>query len=59
MENAYALPSDQVLAKLGVDANNGLTDERVVELRLKYGKNGTDMRPLSMALLPESYAPAR
>ena len=40
MDDAYALPAEKVLAGLGVDANDGLTDERVIELRVKHGKNG-------------------
>ncbi len=41
MDNAYSLPAGEVLAELGVDAAAGLTDERVIDLRLKHGKNGT------------------
>ena len=40
MDDAYALSAQKVLAGLGVDANDGLTDEKVIELRVKHGKNG-------------------
>ncbi len=43
MDNAYALPVDEVLGSFAVDAAAGLTDTQVADLRQKHGKNG--MRP--------------
>ncbi len=40
MENAYALSTSEVLKNLGVDQNNGLSEEQVTKLRAKHGKNG-------------------
>lgn len=40
MEGAFARPIPDVLGQFGVDAKFGLTDEQVVKLRAKYGKNG-------------------
>jgi len=51
MDDAYALPAEQVLARLGVDANDGLTDETVIDLRIKHGKNGTPPPPSSRLAL--------
>lgn len=45
MENAFARQTDQVLSTLGVKPSVGLTDAQVVELRKKYGKNGTREPP--------------
>lgn len=39
MENAFALPTEQVLAQLGVDGALGLTDAQVLEQRAKHGSN--------------------
>ena len=43
MENAFAQHTDLVLAGLGVDAANGLTDEQVLASRAKHGKNGKSL----------------
>jgi hypothetical protein len=40
MDSAFALPTSQVLSRLGADEVNGLSDEQVLELRLQHGKNG-------------------
>lgn len=40
MENAFALSSEQVLAKLGVDGALGLTDAQVRDQRRTHGSNG-------------------
>lgn len=40
MENAFARPTRDVLASLEVDVAQGLTDEQVIDLRSKHGKNG-------------------
>lgn len=45
MENAYALPVDNVLKQLKTDEKLGLTDEDVEERREKYGPNGTVLKP--------------
>ncbi|OAA64450.1 endoplasmic reticulum calcium P-type ATPase [Niveomyces insectorum RCEF 264] len=45
MENAFALPVDQVLAQLGVDGASGLTDAQVVQQRQKHGKNAIPDEP--------------
>ena len=39
MENAFALPTKQVLAQLGVDGALGLTDAQVREQRARHGRN--------------------
>jgi Ca2+ transporting ATPase len=39
MEGAFAKPTEQVLASFGVHATNGLSDDQVVALRAKHGKN--------------------
>lgn len=39
MENAFALPTEQVLAQLGVDGALGLTDAQVREQRARHGSN--------------------
>ena len=41
MENAYNKASEEVLNYFKVSEENGLSDERVVELRQNYGRNGT------------------
>lgn len=43
MENAYNKASEEVLDYFKVSEEKGLSDERVVELRLKYGRNGTSL----------------
>jgi P-type Ca2+ transporter type 2A len=40
MESAFAKPIQQVLATFEVDTANGLTDDQVIALRTKHGKNG-------------------
>jgi Ca2+ transporting ATPase len=40
MEGAFAKPTEQVLVSFGVDAAGGLSDEQVLALRVKHGKNG-------------------
>ncbi|KAI1487225.1 calcium-transporting ATPase sarcoplasmic/endoplasmic reticulum type [Biscogniauxia mediterranea] len=45
MENAFARPIEEVLANFGVDAHDGLTDEQVVDLRTKHGKNAIPEEP--------------
>lgn len=40
MENAFTHSTDSVVASLGVDPVAGLTEDQVVELRAKHGKNG-------------------
>ncbi|KAI1631551.1 calcium-transporting ATPase sarcoplasmic/endoplasmic reticulum type [Biscogniauxia mediterranea] len=45
MENAFARPIEAVLANFGVDAHDGLTDEQVVDLRTKHGKNAIPEEP--------------
>jgi hypothetical protein len=40
MDNAFATPIDQVLAKFQVDADAGLSNDQVNELRKKHGSNG-------------------
>ena len=40
MESAFARPIQAVLDHFQVDLKTGLTDEQVVELRIKHGKNG-------------------
>jgi hypothetical protein len=40
MENAFALSTSDVLSNLGANKVDGLTDEQVLELRSRYGKNG-------------------
>lgn len=44
MENAYNKASEGVLDYFKVSEEKGLSDERVVELRQKYGRNGTFTR---------------
>lgn len=39
MESAFAHPIDTVLRSFGVDANRGLSEAQVIELRAKHGKN--------------------
>lgn len=43
MENAFARPVANVLARFGVDEHNGLTDKQVEELRRKHGRNGASL----------------
>ncbi|KAI0013477.1 calcium-transporting ATPase sarcoplasmic/endoplasmic reticulum type [Xylariaceae sp. FL0662B] len=45
MENAFARPIREVLAKFGVDPKAGLTDEQVVKSRIKHGKNSIPEEP--------------
>ncbi|KAI1208902.1 calcium-transporting ATPase sarcoplasmic/endoplasmic reticulum type [Annulohypoxylon truncatum] len=45
MESAFAKPIHEVLASFKVDAKSGLSDEQVVELRNKYGKNSIPEEP--------------
>ncbi|KAH8844864.1 hypothetical protein MCOR27_002089 [Pyricularia oryzae] len=45
MENAYALSTSEVLKNLGVDQNNGLSEEQVTKLRAKHGKNAIAEEP--------------
>ncbi|OTA92144.1 hypothetical protein M434DRAFT_396701 [Hypoxylon sp. CO27-5] len=45
MDGAFAKPIHEVLANFQVDAKTGLTDEQVVELRSKYGKNSIPEEP--------------
>ncbi|KAI5927783.1 calcium-transporting ATPase sarcoplasmic/endoplasmic reticulum type [Camillea tinctor] len=45
MESAFARPIQAVLANFGVDAHNGLTDEQVIDLRTKHGKNAIPEEP--------------
>ncbi|KAK7755245.1 hypothetical protein SLS62_002750 [Diatrype stigma] len=45
MEGAFAKPIPDVLGQFGVDAKSGLTDEQVVKLRAKYGKNAIPEEP--------------
>ena len=44
MDNSYNKASDEVLDYFEVSEDNGLSNERVVELRQKYGRNGTSSR---------------
>ncbi|KAI3328866.1 putative calcium P-type ATPase [Xylariaceae sp. AK1471] len=45
MENAFAKPIQAVLDHFRVDPKNGLTDEQVVELRIKHGRNAIPEEP--------------
>ncbi|CAK7203473.1 hypothetical protein SEUCBS139899_006207 [Sporothrix eucalyptigena] len=45
MENAFALPTEQVLAQLGVDGSLGLTDAQVRDQRAKHGSNSIPEEP--------------
>ncbi|KAI0019550.1 calcium-transporting ATPase sarcoplasmic/endoplasmic reticulum type [Xylariomycetidae sp. FL0641] len=45
MENAFAKPIEAVLGHFGVDAAAGLTDEQVIDLRTKHGKNAIPEEP--------------
>ncbi|KAI1500114.1 calcium-transporting ATPase sarcoplasmic/endoplasmic reticulum type [Biscogniauxia marginata] len=45
MESAFAKPIQAVLANFGVDAQAGLTDEQVIDLRTKHGKNAIPEEP--------------
>ncbi|KAI0125907.1 calcium-transporting ATPase sarcoplasmic/endoplasmic reticulum type [Xylariales sp. AK1849] len=45
MENAFATPIQDVLATFDVDASVGLSDEQVIDLRTKYGKNAIPEEP--------------
>ncbi|KAI1382096.1 calcium-transporting ATPase sarcoplasmic/endoplasmic reticulum type [Hypoxylon crocopeplum] len=45
MENAFAKPIPEVLVNFGVDAKAGLSDEQIVELRTKYGRNSIPEEP--------------
>ena len=47
MESAFAKSAGSVLSAFKVDADAGLTEEMVVELRTKHGRNGVYLRPLS------------
>jgi hypothetical protein len=40
MENAFAKPIQAVFDQFRVDPKDGLTDEQVIELRTKHGRNG-------------------
>jgi len=54
MDDAYALSAEEVIARLGVDANDGLADEKVIDLRIKHGKNGRT----ALATLPPRFTPS-
>lgn len=41
MENAFALSTEQVLARFGVDSSRGLTDAQVRDQQAKHGSNCT------------------
>jgi Ca2+ transporting ATPase len=45
MENAFAKPTGDVLAELGVKPATGLTDEQVSRQRAKHGKNAIPEEP--------------
>ncbi|KAI1341623.1 calcium-transporting ATPase sarcoplasmic/endoplasmic reticulum type [Xylariaceae sp. FL0016] len=45
MESAFAKPVEAVLANFNVDAKAGLTEEQVIDLRLKHGKNAIPEEP--------------
>ncbi|KAI0428817.1 putative calcium P-type ATPase [Xylaria sp. FL1042] len=45
MENAFAQPIQAVLAHFQVDPKAGLTDEQVIQLRTKHGKNAIPEEP--------------
>jgi len=49
MENAYNKSPDEVLDYFQVEEEKGLSDEGVVELRQKYGRNGTFLVALLLA----------
>lgn len=40
MENAYTRTAEEVLHYFQVSESKGLSDDRVAELREKYGRNG-------------------
>jgi hypothetical protein len=52
MENAFAKPTGDVLAELGVNPATGLTDEQVSRQRAKHGKNGMSCHVLPPSILP-------
>ncbi|KAI1190929.1 putative calcium P-type ATPase [Nemania serpens] len=45
MENAFAQPVEAVLRRFQVDPKTGLTEEQVVESRVKHGKNAIPDEP--------------
>ncbi|KHN94144.1 ATPase, P-type, calcium-transporting [Metarhizium album ARSEF 1941] len=45
MENAFARPIATVLSHFGVDEHDGLSNKRVEELRIKYGRNSIPEEP--------------
>ncbi|KEZ44624.1 Calcium-transporting ATPase sarcoplasmic/endoplasmic reticulum type [Scedosporium apiospermum] len=45
MEAAYAQPTKHVIKAFNSDATNGLTDEQVVSLRAKHGRNSIPEEP--------------
>ncbi|ORY66434.1 calcium-translocating P-type ATPase [Pseudomassariella vexata] len=45
MENASAKPAQDVLAHFDVDAQKGLTDKQVIDLRSKHGRNSIPEEP--------------
>jgi hypothetical protein len=49
MENAYNKAIDEVLDYFQVSEEKGLSDERVIEFRQKYGRNGTSLIALLLA----------
>ena len=43
MENAHNKATHEVLNYFQVSEEKGLSDERVIELRQEYGRNGTSL----------------